>query len=125
MKISKLNKGDIIVNNDLKATVIDPNWKGEMYVKVKIKDVQFLLSEHLLNNWDFENPIRDNRIVSDKTFAVRFKNFIIDTQVQDACSNDEKEYLLNVADKLLKYQIKTATDKEEIEYINRLNLWQQ
>jgi len=125
MKINKLNKGDIIVNNDLKATVIDPNWKGEMYVKVKIKNSKLLLSEHLLDNWNFENPIKDNRIVSDKTFAIRLRDFVKNTQVVDACSHDEKNYLLKVSEKLLRYQIETATDKEEIEYLKSLDLWQQ
>ena len=40
MKISKLNKGDIIVNNDLKATVIDPNWKGGNVCQSKNKRFQ-------------------------------------------------------------------------------------
>jgi hypothetical protein len=71
------------------------------------------------------NPIKDNRIVSSKTFAIRFKNFIEDVQVHDACSEEEKEYLLDVANQLLKYQIQTATDESEIDYLKRLNLWQQ
>ena len=68
------------------------------------------------------NPIKDNRIVSNETFAIRFKNFISDVNVNDACSFEEKEYLLNVANQLLQYQIQTATDKEEINYLKRLNL---
>ena len=68
------------------------------------------------------NPIIDNRIISSETFAVRFKSFIENTNVNDACSFEEKEYLLNVANQLLQYQIQTATDKEEINYLKRLNL---
>ena len=68
------------------------------------------------------NPIKDNRIVSSKTFAIRFKHFIEDVQVNDPASEEEKEYLLNVSDQLLKYQIQTVTDEEEINYLKRLNL---
>ena len=68
------------------------------------------------------NPIKNNRIVSDKTFALRLKTFIEGIVVNDAISEEEKEYLLNVANQLLQYQIQTATDKEEIDYLKRLNL---
>ena len=68
------------------------------------------------------NPIKDNRIVSSKTFAIRFKHFIENTQVHDCVSEEEKEYLLYIAEALLKYQIQTATDEEEINYLKRLKL---
>ena len=69
-----------------------------------------------------DNPIKDNRIVNSKTFAIRFKNFIENVQVSDAASEEEKEYLLNVANQLLKYQVQTVTDEEEIKYLENLNL---
>jgi len=69
-----------------------------------------------------DNPIKDNRIVSSKTFAIRFKSFIEEVRVNDPCSEEEKEYLLNVANRLLEYQIQTATNNEEIEYLKRLKL---
>lgn len=68
------------------------------------------------------NPIKNNRIVSSKTFAIRLKSFVEDVKVNDPCSEEEKEYLLNVSNQLLKYQIQTATDEEEINYLKRLNL---
>ena len=68
------------------------------------------------------NPIKNNRIVSSKTFAIRFKSFVENVKVNDPCSEEEKEYLLNVSNQLLKYQIQTATDEEEINYLKRLNL---
>ena len=68
------------------------------------------------------NPIKDNRIISSKTFAIRFRNFIENTNVNDPASEEEKEYLLNVANQLLEYQIKTASNKEEIDYLKRLHL---
>jgi hypothetical protein len=38
-----------------------------------------------------ENPIKENRIVKDKTFALRLLSFAMDTQCNDACAEDEKE----------------------------------
>ena len=65
------------------------------------------------------NPIIDNRIVKDKTFALRFLNFVLDTNCGDACSEDEKESMVSYATTLLKYQIETATEQTEIDYLVR------
>ena len=69
-----------------------------------------------------ENPIIDNRIVNDTTFALRFKNFIERVNVCDQPSEEEKEYLQRVAESLIKYQVETATDEEEVSYLKRLGL---
>lgn len=66
------------------------------------------------------NPIKNNRIVNSKTFAIRFRNFIRNTQVNDAASDEEKCYLLNVAQSLLDYQIETATDESELRYLDNI-----
>jgi len=68
------------------------------------------------------NPIVDNRIVSDKTFAIRLLNFIRDVDVNDPASDEEKCYLLDVAQSLLNYQIKTVEDELEISYLKFNNL---
>lgn len=67
-----------------------------------------------------KNPIIDNRIVNDNTFAIRFRNFIRNTQVNDVASDEEKCYLLNVAQSLLDYQIETATDESELRYLENI-----
>ena len=69
-----------------------------------------------------ENPIKDNRIINDTTFALRFKNFIQNVNVCDQPSEEEKDYLLMVADSLLRFQVGTATDSKELAYLvmNRL-----
>ena len=64
-----------------------------------------------------ENPIKDNRIVDDKTFALRLKNFIENVNVCDQPSEEEKDYLLMVADRLLRFQVGTATDSNELAYL--------
>lgn len=66
------------------------------------------------------NPIKENRIVNDKTFAIRFRDFVKRTNCNDAMSEEEKEYLITVAEKLLKYQVQTATSEEELNYLNNI-----
>lgn len=65
------------------------------------------------------NIIKDNRIVSDKTFATRFVSFLKDIQVNDPMSDEELEYLRRVANSLLLHQANTCTDKEELNYLDR------
>ena len=67
-----------------------------------------------------KNPIIDNRIISNQTFAIRFRDFIKTTNVNDAISEEEKEYLLRVAEDLLHYQIETATDESELRYLENI-----
>lgn len=69
-----------------------------------------------------ENPIKENRLVNDQTFAIRLKSFIDNVEVCDLPGEEEKEYLLQVADKLINYQCVTVSDDYEKEYLKRLNL---
>ena len=71
---------------------------------------------------DDDNPIKDNRIVSDMTFAVRLKNFIDNVEACDCPGEEEKEYLQSVANELIKHQVETATDEEEIKYLKNIGL---
>ena len=68
-----------------------------------------------------KNPIIDNRIVRDKTFAIRLLGFAFDVQCSDACGEDEKESMISYSSRLLEYQIETATDVNEIEYLKRVD----
>lgn len=72
------------------------------------------------NKKNVKNPILNNRIVNDKTFAKRLVGFLSDIQVADAMSYDELEYLKYVAKKLLDYQLATITDEDEKEYFENL-----
>jgi hypothetical protein len=124
MNKEQLKRGDIIECNGITAYVVDPNFNNN-YVKVNLGNTcgaRVLINKDWLLIWNFVSPIKDNRIVSDKTFAIRFRDFIKDVQVNDPASDEEKEYLLNVANRLLNYQIQTASNKEEIDYLKRLNL---
>ena len=68
-----------------------------------------------------KNPIKDNRIVKDKTFALRLLCFALATSCTDACSEDEKESMISYSISLLNYQIDTATEEDEIDYLERCN----
>lgn len=61
--------------------------------------------------------IKDNRIVSDKTFAIRLQNFLKDIKVNDPASEEELEYLKHVAKELIIHQFDTVVDKSEKEYL--------
>ena len=67
------------------------------------------------------NPIKKNRIVQDHTFALRLLNFALDTQCNDSCGEDEKKSMVSYSLELLRYQLKTASNKNEIDYLDRCN----
>jgi hypothetical protein len=68
-----------------------------------------------------KNPIIDNRIVKDKTFALRLLGFALDTDCNDPCMEEEKESMISYSTSLLKYQIETAVERDEILYLERCN----
>lgn len=68
-----------------------------------------------------KNPIIDNRIVNDITFATRLKRFMSDVEANCAMGQEELDYIKNVADELLQYQIDTCP-KDSSENIYHLNL---
>jgi len=68
-----------------------------------------------------DNPIKDNRIVKDKTFALRLLSFALGINCADACGDDEKESMISYSTSLLKYQIETVTDQNEKDYLERCN----
>lgn len=70
-----------------------------------------------------KNPIKDNRLVKDTTFATRFLKFVEDVEVNDACSDDEREAMISYAESLIKYQARTAKDKDEVDYLKRVGMW--
>lgn len=69
-----------------------------------------------------ENPIIDNRIVNDTTFAVRLKSFIDRVDICDCMGEEEKEYIQKVAAKLIKYQVETVEDEHEKNYLKNMGL---
>ena len=126
MNKEQLKHGDRIECCGIIACVLDSNYRNEgNFIKVRLNgdyNCKVLINKDWLNVWKFVNPIRDNRIISDKTFAIRLKSFIEDVKANDPCSEEEKEYLLDVANQLLKYQTQTATDESEINYLKRFIL---
>ena len=76
------------------------------------------------NQDEINNLIKDNRIVCDFTFATRFLSFVKDIKVNDACDSDEKESMIHYAKTLLQYQCRTATSKDEIDYLKRVGVYE-
>ena len=98
--------------------------KNTEYAKQTLRNRGDMFSVYILKLIEsFENsdsnPIKDNRIVKDKTFAIRLLGFALDIQCSDPCSEDEKESMVSYATTLLKYQIETATEIDEITSLDR------
>lgn len=95
-------------------------------VRIRIADKKDYILDNQLHHWSYLNPIKDNRIINSKTFAVRFKQFLTwipeDWWMSQPHYYEEYEYMMYVANSLLNYQIQTATDEEEINYLKRLDL---
>ena len=92
--------------------------------KKRIEDLKgdLDIASDLLSN-NKANPIKSNRIVSDKTFAVRFRSFLKEIKPLDPASEEELVYLTHVAEKLLSWQTKTVRRlSSEAEYLQRLGL---
>ena len=69
-----------------------------------------------------KNPIIDNRIVSDKTFAVRLYKFLDKVQINDMAGDEEKDYLLGVAKRLITHQKATINTASESDYFRMIGL---
>ena len=125
MNKKQLKKGDYIQSDSGKFAYVDKILPTK--VRVWIDDQKDYILDEQLHRWSYANPIKDNRIVNSKTFAVRFKQFLDWIPKEFYMSGphilEEYEYMKYVADSLLKYQIQTATDEEEINYLKRLHLY--
>ena len=98
----------------------------ENQIRIIINGKKCYLSDDALIHWSYGNPIKNNRIIGSKTFAIRFKQFLDWIPKEFYMSGphilEEYEYMQMMADLLLKYQIQTVIDEEEIKYLKRLNL---
>jgi len=65
-----------------------------------------------------DNPIKDNRIVNDRSFARRLKGHLKGLEANCEMGVEEIEYLQKVAEKLLKHQIETCPSDEEWYHLN-------
>ena len=121
----KLKKGDYIQSDTGIDAFVDKILPTK--IRVWINDKKDYILDEQLHHWSYGNPIINNRIVNSKTFAVRFKQFLEWIPKEFYMSGphilEEYEYMQIIADHLLKYQIQTATDEEEINYLKRLGLY--
>jgi len=75
--------------------------------------VTFFIYYRIYKNQKWKNPIKENRIINDKTFARRLKSHLQETKASCAMGEEEIEYLKTVAEKLLRYQIETSPKDEQ------------
>jgi hypothetical protein len=124
MNKEQFKKGDYIQSDSGKLAYVDKILPTKIRVWIDGQK-DYILNEQL-HHWSYANPIKDNRIVNSKTFAVRFKQFLDWIPKEFYMSGphilEEYEYMQAVSDQLLKYQIQTAIDKSEVDYLKRLNL---
>lgn len=124
MNKEKIKVGDILESNEGIIAFVDKILPKKVRVWINRKR-DYILDEQL-QHWKYANPIKDNRIVSDYTFAVRFKQFLKwipkEWWMSQPHYYEEFEYMKWVAESLLKYQTQTACDEYEIKYLKGLNL---
>lgn len=124
MNKGELKKGDYIQSDTGMDAFVDKILPTK--IRVWINDKKDYILDNQLHHWSYANPIKNNRIILSKTFAVRFKQFLEwipkEWWMSQPHYYEEYEYMMYVAEILLKYQIKTATDKNEIDYLKRLKL---
>ena len=126
MNKEQLKIGDYIQSDLGTKAFVDKILKDK--IRVWINNQKIYILDEQLHHWSYGNPIKEGRIVESMTFAIRFKQFLEWSPKEFYMSGpqilEEYEYMKYVADSLLKYQIQTATDEEEINYLKRLNLYE-
>ena len=124
MNKEQLNVGDYLQSDNGKFAYIDKILPDK--IRVQIDGKKDYILDNQLHHWSYANPIKDNRIILSKTFAIRFKQFLEWVPVHWITSQphyiEEFEFMDKIADYLLNYQIQTVTDEEEINYLKRLEL---
>jgi len=124
MNKEQLKKGDYLQSDTGQFAFVDKILPTK--VRVWINNQKDYILDEQLHHWSYANPIKDNRIVSSKTFAIRFKQFLDWIPKNFYMSGphilEEYEYMKMIADQLLKYQIQTVSNEEEINYLKRLDL---
>ena len=124
MNKEQLKKGDYIQSDSGGFAHVDKILPTK--IRAWIDGQKDYILDEQLHHWSYANPIKDNRIILSKTFAIRFKQFLEWVPTYWITSQphyiEEFEFMDKVADYLLNYQIQTATDEEEIEYLKRLEL---
>lgn len=124
MKKEDIEFGDVLTTENGEVAYVGKiNNTGISVIINNKKD--FILNDRL-PYWKLANPIKDNRLVSSYTFAVRFKHFLdwipVDWWMSQPHYYEEFQYMKSVANRLLKYQLATITDENEIKYFKNLKM---
>lgn len=67
-----------------------------------------------------KNPIENNRLVKDMTFATRFLRFAEGYETSGPCDSDEKKSMISYAKQLLLHQQLTVKSSLEKDYLKRV-----
>ena len=126
MNKEQLRIGDYLQSDLGTKAFVDKILKDK--IRVWIDNKKDYILDTQLHHWSYGNPIKNERIVESMTFAIRFKQFLDWIPKEFYMSGphilEEYEYMKRVVDHLLKYQIQTATDEKEINYLKRLNIYE-
>ncbi len=118
---TNIEVGDVLESTDGRIAHVRQILPDKLKVLINRKKEIILNTE--LSNWSYCNPIKDNRIVSDYTFAVRLINFLKylpkEYIFSDPMNYEEYDYMNYVAKSLLKYQKQTVTDEYEAKYLKQ------
>lgn len=124
-----MNKEQLKVGDYIQSKFGDKGYVDKILkerIRIIVNNQKIYIDNDALVHWSYANPIEDNRIINSRTFAIRFKQFLEWIPKEFYMSGphilEEYEYMKYVADSLLKYQIQTATEDSEIEYLKRLQL---
>lgn len=119
---TNIEKGDYLISENGEIAYVKQVFPDKLKVLINGKKKVILNTD--LYHWSLDNPIKDNRLVSDRTFAIRFRHFLEYIPqgiiISDPCIYEEYDYMTYVANRLFKYQKATVSDKDELDYLNRL-----
>ncbi|BBI90979.1 hypothetical protein [Tenacibaculum phage PTm5] len=114
---------EIIDNNYFRKTAIEYFNTVSDYILNDDGTVTNKIKSNQDKNDVSKSPFVYNRLVCGIHFATRFKSLVSNLSPADACMDDELEAMNNYADTLLRHQVLTATDKNEIEYLKRCGVY--
>ena len=104
---------------------LEEQLRGELGLKEKeITALSERLEGLLAFKNDIFNPIKSGRIVNDKTFAYRLIEYLKLNASRLSAYLAEKDYLLDVAERLLKWQVSTVhPGSSEVDYLKKIGVY--
>lgn len=110
-------------NDDTYKQILEivKNTKVNDFLSEEEQDMIILVLNTFLKHDDY-NLVKENRILCNKTFALRLYNFLSDIKSSDTDEINKLNSCISFAKELLNYQLKTCTDEKEFEYFRNVDL---